>query len=189
MVERTPDIVAQDLVVSLEYSLIVDDQIIDSSDGYGPLEFIQGRNNIISGLEKELFGMQIGETREIVVQPEEGYGEYDENARVDIPKNQFPAGFDFQIGKSIRLSDPQGRLINASVMEVSDNDVILDLNHPLAGKELKFLATVVDLRMATEDELAAGRLGGGGCSCGSGSGGCGSGDGGCGSGDGGCGCS
>ena len=171
MVERTPDIVAQDLVVSLEYTLTVDDEIIDSSDGYGPLQFIQGHRNIIPGLEKELFGMQVGETREILVQPAEAYGEYDNNAIVDIPKAQFPENFGFAIGKTIRLSDPQGRLINANIMEIGENDVRLDLNHPLAGKVLKFSAKIVDLRMATTDELAAGRLGGGGCaSCGSGDG-------------------
>lgn len=186
MVERTPDIVVQDMVVSLEYSLTVDDQVFDSSEGYGPLQFIQGHRNIIPGLEKELFGMQIGETREILVQPEDGYGHYDNNAFVDIPKNQFPENFEFQIGKALRLSDPQGRLITANIMEIGENDVRLDLNHPLAGKELKFTATIADLRMATQEEIAAGRLGGGGCaSCGSSGGGCG--DDGCGSG--GCGCS
>jgi len=164
---RTPDIVAQDMVVSLDYSLMVDDQLIDSSDGYGPLQFIQGHRNIIPGLEKELFGMQIGESREIIVQPAEGYGEYDANAFVDIPKEQFPANFEFGIGKTIRLSDPQGRVINANIMEIGESDVKLDLNHPLAGKELHFTAKVVDLRMATEEEIAAGRLGGGCATCGS----------------------
>ena len=171
MVDRTPDIVAQDMVVSLDYSLTVDDQLIDSSDGYGPLQFIQGHRNIIPGLEKELFGMQIGETREVTVPPADAYGEYDANAFVDIPKEQFPANFEFGIGKTIRLSDPQGRLINANIMEIGETDVRLDLNHPLAGKELHFTAKIVDLRMATEEELAAGRLGSGGCaSCGSGDG-------------------
>ncbi len=175
MVERTPDIVVQDMVVSLDYSLTVDDQLIDSSDGYGPLQFIQGHRNIIPGLEKELFGMQIGEMREITVQPAEAYGEYDESAFVEIPKEQFPANFDFGIGKTIRLSDPQGRVINANIVEIGEGDVRLDLNHPLAGKELHFTARIVDLRMATEEELASGRLGGGGCSCGSGGDGCGGG--------------
>ena len=186
MVERTSDIVVvQDMVVSLEYSLIVDDQLVDSSEGYGPLQFIQGHRNIIPGLEKELFGMQIGETREILVQPKDGYGDYDNNAFVDIPKNQFPENFEFQIGKALRLSDPQGRLITANIMEIGDSDVRLDLNHPLAGKELKFTATIADLRMATQDEITSGRLGGSGCACSSSDGGCG--DGGCG--DGSCGCS
>lgn len=168
MVEKTPDIVVQDMVVSLDYSLTVEDQLIDSSDGYGPLQFIQGHRNIIPGLEKELFGMQIGETREITVQPTEAYGEYDANAFVDIPKEQFPANFEFGIGKTIRLSDPQGRVINANITEIGETDVRLDLNHPLAGKELHFTAKVVDLRMATPEEIANGRLGGGGCAtCGS----------------------
>ena len=94
-----------------------------------------------------------------------------------IESFKFPASFEFEIGKTIRLSDPQGRQINANIVEIGESDIRLDLNHPLAGKELNFKATIVDLRMATEDELAAGRLGGGGCSsCGSGSGdGCGGG--------------
>ncbi len=171
MVERTPDVVAQDLVVSMEYSLTVEGELVDSSDGYGPLQFIHGKGNIIPGLEKELVGMQIGESRVINVQPEEAYGEYDNNAFVDIPKDQFPANFEFAIGKTIRLSDPNGRQINANITEIGEGDVRLDLNHPLAGKELNFKATIVDLRLASDDELAAGRLGGGGCA------GCGSGDG------------
>jgi FKBP-type peptidyl-prolyl cis-trans isomerase SlyD len=176
MSERTIDVIAQDVVVSMDYSLIVDDQTIDSSDSYGPLEFIQGHKNIIPGLEGELFGMQVGESKEIIVQAVDGYGEYDESAFADIPRNQFPPSFSFEIGKNVRLSHPSGQLITATITEIGENDVRLDLNHPLAGKELKFSATIVSLRMATPEEISAGRVGGGGCStCGSSEGGCGGG--------------
>lgn len=185
MSERIIDVVTQDVVVSMDYSLIVEGQLIDSSENYGPLEFIQGHKNIIPGLENEIEGMQIGETKEVVVQPQDGYGEYDENAYADIPRNQFPPSFNFELGKSVRLSHPSGQLINATISEIGENDVRLDLNHPLAGKELKFSATIVSLRMATPEEIAAGRVGGVGCSCGSAGDGCGD-SGGCG--DGGCGC-
>lgn len=186
MSERVIDVVTRDIVVSMDYSLIVNDQLIDSSENYGPLEFIQGHKNIIPGLENEIEGMQIGDTKEVVVQPLDGYGEYDENAYADIPRNQFPPSFSFEMGKSVRLSHPSGQLINATISEIGENEVRLDLNHPLAGKELKFTATIVSLRSATPEEIAAGRVGGGGCSCGSGDSGCGGGGGGCG--DGGCGC-
>jgi len=177
MSEQILDTVVQDLVVGMEYVLTVDGEKIDSSEGYGPLEFIQGHRNIIPGLEKELFGMQIGEHKEVIVEPKDGYGEYDNDAFVDLPRSQFPPQFQFEIGKTIRLSDPNGRLITANIMEIGENDIRLDMNHPLAGKRLNFSATIVSLRKANEDEIASGRVGGGGCStCGSdSSGGCGGG--------------
>ena len=101
MTERIPDIVAQDIVVSMEYTLTVDDQLIDSSEGYGPLQFLQGHRNVIPGLETELFGLQIGETKEITVAAKDAYGEYDDNAFVDIPRDQFPPSFPLEkIGRA-----------------------------------------------------------------------------------------
>ena len=174
MSEQVLDTVAQDLVVGIDYVLTVDGEKIDSSEGYGPLEFIQGHKNIIPGLEKELFGMQIGESKEVSVEPKEAYGEYDDSAFVDLPRSQFPPNFEFEIGKSLRLSDPNGRLITANILEVGEEEIRLDLNHPLAGKELLFNATVVSVRKATDDELMSGRVGGSACaSCGSASDGCG----------------
>jgi len=171
MSEQILDTVAQDLVVGIDYVLTVDGEVIDSSEGYGPLEFIQGHRNIIPGLEKELFGMQIGEQRDIMVEAKEAYGEYDNNAFVELPRTQFPPNFQFEIGKSIRLSDPNGRVITANILEIGEENIRLDLNHPLAGKQLMFNTTVVSIRKATEDELLSSRVGGGGCSsCGSSSG-------------------
>ncbi len=178
MSERIIDSVAKDMVVKMDYTLYVDGNIFDTSNGYGPLEFIQGRRSIIPGLDNGILGMQIGETKEIVVSPQQAYGDYDDNAFIDLPISQFPPQFDFQIGKSIRLSDPTGRLTTASICEIGENDVRLDMNHPLAGKELRFSATIVGLRDATEDELAAGRVGGCGCGSCSTDGGCGDGCGG-----------
>jgi FKBP-type peptidyl-prolyl cis-trans isomerase SlyD len=178
MSEQIMDVVAKDMVVKMDYTLYVDGEVIDSSQGFGPLEFIQGRRNIIAGLDKAILGMQVGETREIKVAPNLAYGEYDNNNFIDIPVSQFPPQFDFQIGKSIRLSDPTGRLTTATITEIGENDVRLDMNHPLAGKELTFNTTIVDVRPASDEELRSGRVGGGSCNCGSGgcsSDGCGSG--------------
>ena len=171
MSEQILDVVTNDMVVKMDYTLYVDGTVFDTSEGYGPLEFIQGKRNIITGLDNGILGMQVGETKEIKVAPAQAYGEYDNNAFIDIPISQFPPEFDFQIGKSIRLSDPTGRLTTATITEIGENDVRLDMNHPLAGKELTFSATIVDARQATAEELAAGRVGGSGCaSCGSGEG-------------------
>jgi FKBP-type peptidyl-prolyl cis-trans isomerase SlyD len=166
MSEQTLDVVADNVVVKMDYTLYVDGQVVDSSEGYGPLEFIQGHRNIIPGLEREIMGMQVGESREIVVKPADAYGEYDEDAFVDILRSQFPQSFDFQIGRTVRLSDPSGRLVTASIAEIGEKDVRLDMNHPLAGKELNFFAKIMDVRMATDEEIEAGRVGGHSCSCG-----------------------
>jgi len=179
MVEKTVSKVTQDCVVSLDYVLTVDGEVADSSEGYAPLQFLQGHQNIIAGLEKELYGMQIGETKEIIVQPADAYGEYDKNAFIDIPKTQFPANFEFKLGKTIRLTDPNGRATNADIMEIRADEVRLDLNHPMAGKVLNFKVTVVGLRHATAEELSAGRLHRGSCGSCTGDGACG-GEGGCG---------
>ncbi len=171
MSEQILDVVTNDMVVKMDYTLYVNGTIFDTSEGHGPLEFIQGKRNIITGLDNGILGMQVGETKEIKVAPSQAYGEFDNDAFIDIPIAQFPPQFDFQIGKSIRLSDPTGRLTTATITEIGENDVRLDMNHPLAGKELTFSATIVDVRPASEAELAAGRVGGSGCaSCGSGEG-------------------
>lgn len=189
MSERVQTVVENDVVVSLAYTLTVDGEIIDSTDGKNPLEYLHGYQNIIPGLENELKGLGVGETRQVKVLPADGYGEFDPEAFADIERNQFPEGFNFQIGQQLRVGDPSGRVMTASIAEIGDDMIKIDLNHPLAGKELFFDAKIVALRDATPDELASGRVGGGCSSCGSGgcsdNGGCGDSDGcgdGCGSG-------
>src|SRR5437016_3385911 len=77
-------------VVSMDYSLTVDGKIVDSSDGHGPLEFIQGTGNIIPGLERELYGLVIGDNKKVTVAPPDAYGELDQEAYVEVPRAEFP---------------------------------------------------------------------------------------------------
>jgi FKBP-type peptidyl-prolyl cis-trans isomerase SlyD len=162
--------VKNDVVVSLDYSLEVDGAVIDASNGK-PLELIQGHRNIIPGLERELEGMTVGETRKVIVAPVDGYGEFDPEAFTTLERSLFPADFPLELDRSVRLRADAGHVFMARICEIEDTEVKLDMNHPLAGKELHFTATVSALREATEDELTSGRVGG--CaSCGSG--GCGS---------------
>lgn len=162
-----PTLVADGLVVSLKYTLTVDGEVIDSS-GELPLDYLQGYNNIIPGLEKALAGMQSGETRDVVVEPGQAYGEYNPEALYSLPKSQFPPTFDLHIGAGLRVRSDDGQVLNARVVSLDDDNVKIDLNHPLAGKTLNFRATIAGLRPATENELAAGRVGGASCTtCGS----------------------
>jgi len=147
--------VADDIVVSLDYTLRLDDgEIIDSSDSRGPLQFLQGRGQIIPGLEQALYGMAVGEEKDVVVEPADGYGVRDPDASQVLPHDVFPPDLELEPGLGLRMRDPAGRAIIAYVDEVRSEGVLLNFNHPLAGETLYFRAKVADLRAATEEELA-----------------------------------
>lgn len=159
--------VGDGLVISLEYTLTVDGKVIDAS-GETPLEYLQGYNNIIPGLERELAGMALGESKEVVVAPKDAYGDYDPEAVFEIPRAQFPPVYQLEVGAPVRVRTDAGRVMTAYIHSLGEESVRLDLNHPLAGKELFFRAKIVGLREGTLDELAAGRVGGALCAgCGS----------------------
>lgn len=150
--------VQDNTVVSLDYTLTVDGGIVDQSDENEPIQFLQGHGQIIPGLEKQLYGMSIGESKKVVVPPAEGYGDADEDAFADIPRNEFPPQIPLEEGVALQLRDQSGEVIDAYIVDVKMDTVRLSFNHPLAGKELHFSVTVTDLRDATEDELAHGHV-------------------------------
>ncbi len=159
--QRKPTTVEDDIVVSLNYTLTVDGQVIDASEENDPLEYIQGYQNIIPGLEREMAGMKIGESKEVTVQPRDGYGDVDPDAVIEVPRKEFPKDFEVKPGVDLQLQNQDGELLNAVIVAVTPEKVKLDLNHPLAGKELLFRVTVVDLRTATEEEISHGHVHGG----------------------------
>ena len=149
-------------VVSMDYTLHVDGEVLDTSSGHEPLEFLQGAGNIIPGLEQELYGMAIGESKKVIVQPDEGYGTIDPEAFVEVPKEQFPPTIPLEAGIEIQVTNQDGQPMSARIDSVGDDSVRLDFNHPLAGKELHFDVTVVSLRDATDEETEHGHVHGGG---------------------------
>ena len=111
------DSVQNGVVVSMEYTLKIDGEVIDSSEGHDPLEFLTGHSNIIPGLEREMIGMKVGESKNVVVAPGDGYGEYDEEAYLDVPKAQFPKDMQVEEGLEliwIHLTSPEGNTILTS---------------------------------------------------------------------------
>jgi len=151
--------VSKDMVVGLEYTLRLDDgEVVDTSEGRGPLHFLQGHGHVIPGLEKELYGMGLGEEKAVVVSPAEGYGERKPNALQEFPRDAFPEGVGIQPGMAVQLTDKAGRPHMAFVEEVREETVLLDLNHPLAGETLHFDVEVVALREATAEELDHGHV-------------------------------
>lgn len=152
------DTVQNGVVVSMEYTLKIDGEVIDSSEGQDPLEFLAGHKNIISGLESEMIGMKVGESKDVVVAPADGYGEYDEEAYLDVPGGQFPKDMKLEEGLELTVRDDSGQARYARVESIEGETVRLNFNHPLAGDELHFNVKVVSLREPTAEELDHGHV-------------------------------
>ena len=159
--ERTKmdkDTVQNDVVVSMEYSLHVDNEEIDSSKGQDPLEFLAGHGNIISGLEREMIGMKVGESKDVVIAPTDGYGEFDDEAFMDVPLGEFPSDIPVEEGLELTVKDDSGQSRYARVENIDGDTVRLNFNHPLAGDELHFNVKVVGLREPTDEEMEHGHV-------------------------------
>mgnify|MGYP001606170277 CR=1 FL=1 len=131
--------------VRIDYTLTVDDGVVDSSDGRGPLTYVHGQGEIVPGLERQLAGLKAGDVRDIAVSPEEGYGAANPEAFVEIPKTQLPQDVAPKVGMMLQGMSQQGTPFRATIHEINKKTVTLNLNHPLAGKALAFHVTVVDV--------------------------------------------
>lgn len=150
--------VTNNVVVSLAYQLhLGDQQVIDAADSSEPLVYLHGAGNIISGLERALTGLAVGDAKNVVVAPADGYGEVDDDEFQAAPRSIFPPDLALEEGMGLRLVDQNtGQPVEAYIAEIADDHVVLDFNHPLAGETLHFAVQIVDLRPATQEELAHG---------------------------------
>jgi FKBP-type peptidyl-prolyl cis-trans isomerase SlyD len=141
--------------VAIEYTLSLDSgQEIDKSPEGQPLGFIAGTGQIIPGLEKALMGMAAGDNAQLVVEPEDAYGPVNDKLFQDIPKGQFPDDVEIKPGMAFEAQGPKGPFM-ITVSKINDNDTVtVDLNHPMAGKQLHFDVNVVEVREPTAEELA-----------------------------------
>lgn len=146
-------------VVSIQYKLTNDGgEVLDSSEGDEPLTYLHGTDSIIPGLENALTGKNAGEKLEVVVQPGEGYGEFDEAMIQVIPKDAFEGIDDIQPGMQFQAENPEGQLQVVSVKEIGADEITIDANHPLAGQVLHFDITIETVREATAEELEHGHV-------------------------------
>lgn len=149
--------VADNVVVSLDYTLRLDDGTeIDTSRGQEPLVYLQGHGQIIPGLEKELYGLVVGDAKKVAVAPAEGYGDVDPEAQQLVDHDIFPDDLELKSGMRLRMATPEGHPLEAEVVEIKEDGVLLDFNHPLAGETLHFDVSVASLRAATDEELQHG---------------------------------
>ena len=115
--------------------------MFDSSEGKQPLEFTIGNNEVIPGFENEIKNMKLNEEKTIKISPKDAYGENNKQLIISVPREKFPPKI--EVGGRLILKGPQGQNIPAIVSEVKEDAVVIDLNHPLAGKELTFKIKVV----------------------------------------------
>jgi len=128
-------------VVAMMYELKVDGEVVDSNIGKDPLEFTYGTGQIIPGLESRIVELNEGDSKDITVPAAEAYGEYNEEAKQVLPKEQF-GDLELQVGMPLQGQGENGQPIQVVVDEIRDNEIVVDFNHPLAGQELNFSITI-----------------------------------------------
>lgn len=152
--------------VAIHYTLKNEEgKELDSSVGGAPLGYVHGNGYLIFGLENELEGKQAGDKFHAVIQPKDGYGEYDPQLIIEVDRKQFEFDGEITVGMQFSVMTPQGPSI-VRVTEVNGDKIKIDGNHELAGKVLNFDVEVVEVRDATEEELNPRGCGGCGGGCG-----------------------
>ncbi len=133
--------------VKLDYTGTLEDgTVFDSSEKHGkPLEVEIGAKQIIPGFEAALMGMEKGEEKEVTLKPADAYGDINPQLQKKVPRSQLPPEAELKAGMMLGMQMPNGQQVPVRISEVSDSEVTLDLNHPLAGKTLKFKIKVVEI--------------------------------------------
>lgn len=154
-----PVIIENGYVVAIHYTLTNDaGETIDSSAGRDPLQYLHGSNNIIPGLERELSGKTSGDALEVRVEPKDGYGEFDPSLIQLVERSVLEGIEDIQPGMQLEARSPEGDVRYVIVKEVTETEVTLDANAPLAGQVLHFDVKIESVREATEEELTHGHV-------------------------------
>jgi len=155
--------VADNMAVSIHYTLTNDDgEVLDSSIGDEALVYLHGGGNIISGLEKALHGKVAGDKFNVRIAPEDAYGELMEEMIQVISRDMFEGIDNIEVGMQFHADVSSGSGV-VTVVNIEDDEITIDGNHPLAGLALTFDVEVIDVRAATEEEAAHGHIHGAGC--------------------------
>ena len=142
------DMVTEGSIVALAYTLLDEGgNVLDSSDGSSPMVYVHGQGQIVPGLEKALEGMKVGEEKTVTLKPEDAYGRSNPQAYQEIPRDKFPADT-LKVGAVLTVRGPEGMPVTMRVHEIRDKVVLVDFNHPLAGKTLTFKVKVSEIKTA-----------------------------------------
>lgn len=145
--------IAKDTVVAIEYTIRNEEgAVVDTSEGRRPLIYLHGYQQIVPGVEAAIEGLEAGHNLEIHVSPDQAFGPRDPNAILVLPRQAFPLEEELEPGSLYRAFRPDGRPIIFSVVEATDDMVVVDANHPLAGQTLHVSVEILSVRQATEAE-------------------------------------
>ncbi len=132
--------------VKIHYTGTLDDgTVFDTSKDKAPLEFVIGGGQVIVGFEEAVLGMSVGETKAVAIPPEKAYGERQEEMVITAPRDQVPPDLDVEVGQMLQMGAPSGELVQVVVVDVTEKEVTLDANPPLAGKKLNFDIELVEI--------------------------------------------
>lgn len=122
-----------------------DGSTFDSSEGRDPLEFVVGSGQVIPGFDAAVSDLEVGDTATVTIVAADAYGEHSDEGLQTFPRDAFPPDADPEVGWAVELSAPDGQRVPATVAEVTDESITLDFNHPLAGEDLTFEITLVEV--------------------------------------------
>lgn len=131
--------IADETRVTLNFSLSLEDgTVVDSNHGEEPVTFTVGDGNLLEGFEKAMYGLRAGDERELTITPEQGFGQPNENNVQEVPRSDFPEDLTLEVGLMLSFSDAQNTELPGVIKELKENSILVDFNHPLAGRTLKF---------------------------------------------------
>ncbi|MCJ7552313.1 MAG: peptidylprolyl isomerase [Ignavibacteriaceae bacterium] len=150
---------AQNKAITFNYTLKDDEgNILDTTKGSSPFSFLSGNGQILPKLEDEMSGMLLGSKKNVKIDAADAYGEYNEEAVQKVERTNFPKDVDLQPGMQFVTNSPDGHQMPFIISEIKEDDVTIDFNHPLAGKNLEFDVELLDIRDATTEEIAHGHI-------------------------------
>jgi len=151
--------ITKDSVVSIDYRLhLGDGEVVDESEPGEPLVYLHGHGETVPGLENALEGKATGDKLQVKVSPDEGYGDHDPEKIEEVPRGEFPDELELKVGSILTATDDDGNEMDFLIKEMKGDSIVVDFNHPLAGKTLHFDVTVREVRAATPEELEHGHV-------------------------------
>jgi FKBP-type peptidyl-prolyl cis-trans isomerase SlyD len=151
--------IEQNKVVTMNFTLTDDHgNVLDSTDQGGPFSYISGKNMVLPKLEEAVNGMLIGSKKNLKLEAKDGYGNYNDDAVQIVGKENFPEDFVLEVGMEYMASNPDGVQMPFTISNVDGEEITVDFNHPLAGKNLNFNIELLNVRDATAEELSHGHV-------------------------------
>ena len=148
--------IAKDCLVTLEYRLSNETgSVLDRSPDGEPLEYVHGAAGILPELERHLAGKGVGESFDVTIPPERGFGDREPTLVEIVPRTEWSEADKMSVGNIVTRTDPDGATLNFIIIAMDADVITIDANHPLAGMTLRFEGTILGVRAATSEELAA----------------------------------